>query len=734
MNYSSGEVAGIPTEILAKARSDLYDLYSRVVDSWPGFLVREGQFQMMHASLLTFLKAKSVGEGDRTGGNLAQIEAGTGTGKTVAYCLAAIVAAKILNKTVIVSTATVALQEQLFYKDLPRMASLIPGLQFEILKGRGRYVCQTRLNGVIKGDASEQQQSDLLGYADSEQGVVASQPADNEMHMNFFKSLAHALNAEQWSGDIDQLESPPDKNAWNVVKSTTSTCNGGACQFYKSCSFFKARRVAASATLQIANHSLILSTIQSERGVINPGESIFVFDEAHHLPVIAIEQSTHRMRIGSSMQLINNLRIVALRQAKYLPSTMRPDPAQFGKLITDCINIFSSLDENFDAIDVIPGQVAIKRYQNGVVSQDFCNHCDDLSSSIKTILKVVEPIQKELACKDESNSPDQEAEKSKSSIELSAYISQMNSMVEFFIAWASHPKVPWAKWVEFEDSARPKSRFTANDEGASHSTIDAMMCISPLTAAQFLAKSLWSTVGAAVCTSATLAACGRFDFFSRLSGLNRFGDATSLIVASPFDYQKQGQLRLPTRMSSPKLDKYSNELIQMLPEILQGHSAGQLMIFTTKKQMNACYQAMPRDLQDKILVQGEYARVELLRLHSKRIDNGQGSIIFALQSFGEGIDLPGSLCEHVIIDKIPFTPPNSPADEALAEWLANQGRNAFTEIAVPRASMRLAQWVGRGVRTENDFATITILDSRLLSMFYGRSILTGLPTFPVVQF
>jgi len=132
-----------------------------------------------------------------------------------------------------------------------------------------------------------------------------------------------------------------------------------------------------------------------------------------------------------------------------------------------------------------------------------------------------------------------------------------------------------------------------------------------------------------------------------------------------------------------------------------------------------------------VLVHGVRSRTELLREHGRRVKAGARSIIFGLQSFGEGIDLPGSLCEHVVIDKLPFTPPSSPVEEALAEWLSGQGRDPFAELSVPRAAMKLA--VGRrGVRTETDWAVITVCDIRLRTMRYGQAILAGLPPFPVV--
>jgi ATP-dependent DNA helicase DinG len=149
--------------------------------------------------------------------------------------------------------------------------------------------------------------------------------------------------------------------------------------------------------------------------------------------------------------------------------------------------------------------------------------------------------------------------------------------------------------------------------------------------------------------------------------------------------------------------------------------------------MTACYNALPRDLMDQVQMQGDKSRTQLLKDHGLRVEKGERSIIFGLQSFGEGIDLPGELCEHVLIDKLPFTPPNSPVEEALSEWLGAQGRDAFNELSVPRAAMKLAQWSGRGVRTITDKAVITVCDTRLVTMRYGHAILAGLPPFPVVR-
>ena len=215
--------------------------------------------------------------------------------------------------------------------------------------------------------------------------------------------------------------------------------------------------------------------------------------------------------------------------------------------------------------------------------------------------------------------------------------------------------------------------------------------------------------------------------------MNRFPERRCLVVASPFDYAAQGELRIAPMKHSPKSPGFSEELCGMLPALLREHRHGQLVLFTSKRQMQACRASLPEDLSGQVQMQGERSRNELLKEHGLRIAGGKRSIIFGLQSFGEGIDLPGRLCEHVVIDKLPFTPPTSPVEEALAEWLSAQGRDPFSEIALPRAAMKLAQWAGRGVRTVTDRAVITVCDTRLLTMRYGQDILAGLPPFRLVR-
>ena len=732
---------GIDPALLEQARVRLEFLYDKVAKSWPGFIARPGQHQMMHAALLTFLCAKAPDDTSRQGNNLAQLEAGTGTGKTVAYCLAAIVASELLHKTVIVSTATVALQEQLFQKDLPLLGEIIPELRFDILKGRGRYVCESRLEGALHDDAQDSlpieafQESFIDIRSDSN-----SSPRDAAQTMRWFKNVAKKLRSGKWDGDSDSLEPPPDPQDWSQVQASAHACNGGRCEYFKSCAFFRARRQAATATLQVANHALILATLQTDSTLIDPGNTLFVFDEAHHLPGIAADQFSYRVRLGTSVKLLASLRTVALRHSRDMPASIRPDPVAFAQTITQCTDKLALLEDYWIEAKLVGVDKPVHRFGHGQIPQDLAGECAQLVKIIQSISSVVGAVASALMQSDESKSPKEREEQGRVGVELGVYLARLKTMELLFDAWSTHDKVPWAKWLEFAGGG---VRSTSSASGASSapgspgfagtSSPDAWLCASPMTAAQILARGLWRNVSAAVCTSATLTACASFDFFDRLSGLNRFPERRALVVDSPFDYAIQGELRIAAMKHSPKSAGFSDELCQKLPELLREHHHGQLVLFTSKRQMQACRAALPGDLSNQVQVQGECSRTQLLKEHRRRVVGGERSIIFGLQSFGEGIDLPGQLCEHVLIDKLPFTPPNSPVEEALAEWLSTRGRDPFAEISVPRAAMKLSQWTGRGIRTVSDRAVITVCDTRLGSMGYGQQILAGLPPFPVVR-
>jgi len=233
-----------------------------------------------------------------------------------------------------------------------------------------------------------------------------------------------------------------------------------------------------------------------------------------------------------------------------------------------------------------------------------------------------------------------------------------------------------------------------------------------------------------VLTSATLTSCGHFDFFLKEVGLHGDPAAVAMEVPSPFDFAAQGRLVLAGTRADPKdAAAFTSEMIETLLRDLREVKHGALVLFTSRAQLRAAEDALPDDLRDRVLVQTAMPRGQLLARHRERVAAGQPSIIFGMQSFGEGLDLPGQLCEDLFITKLPFMPPDDPVGEARAEWLRALGRDPFMELVVPATAIRLAQWVGRAIRTEEDEAHVTCYDRRLTQTSYGQRLLQGLPPF-----
>jgi ATP-dependent DNA helicase DinG len=205
-------------------------------------------------------------------------------------------------------------------------------------------------------------------------------------------------------------------------------------------------------------------------------------------------------------------------------------------------------------------------------------------------------------------------------------------------------------------------------------------------------------------------------------------------VQSPFNHAEQGRLVVVQTQADPKdVDAYTNEMLATLMVDLQQVERGALVLFTSRAQMKqallALEQGANRDLRERVLVQGDASRTVLLQRHGDRVESGLPSILFGLQSFGEGLDLPGELCEWVFITKLPFASPSDPVGQARADWVKAQGRDPFSELVVPATGARLLQWTGRALRTENDQAVVVCYDPRLLRQAYGRRMLQGLPPY-----
>jgi ATP-dependent DNA helicase DinG len=273
-------------------------------------------------------------------------------------------------------------------------------------------------------------------------------------------------------------------------------------------------------------------------------------------------------------------------------------------------------------------------------------------------------------------------------------------------------KAPYARWLTMSE----------ND-----SSTDISLSSSPVLAADNLQQRLWQSCAGAVLTSATLSALGQFSMLKLRAGLPEHTHYLS--IPSPFDFAAAGRLVVPRMNCEPSdTEKHTEVIAKALPQLLDKKAAA-LMLFSSRRQMIDVLQRLPAAWRDLVLCQDDYQKAQLLKYHRQRVDKGQGSIIFGLASFAEGVDLPGAYCTHVLIAKIPFAVPNDPIEMTLSEWIEQQGMNAFMTLAVPDAAFRLLQASGRLLRSETDSGQITLFDERIAKRRYGKAILESMPPY-----
>jgi ATP-dependent DNA helicase DinG len=262
---------------------------------------------------------------------------------------------------------------------------------------------------------------------------------------------------------------------------------------------------------------------------------------------------------------------------------------------------------------------------------------------------------------------------------------------------------------------------------ANRTEFDVELVSAPIEPGHLLAEHLWSRCFAAVCTSATLTALGSFQRFFERAGLAT--DVAATCIPSPFDFPNIATFAVPAMQADPRdFEAHSREVAELLPRLMVQEKSA-LVLFTSWRQLNEVRRQLPDDLLERVKIQGDASKQALLDAHRQAVDRSEPSYLVGLASFAEGLDLPDDYCRHVVIIKLPFAVPDDPLDQAMAEWAEARGKNAFFEISVPDAALRLVQACGRLIRHEGDHGRITLLDRRILTQRYGRALLDSLPPY-----
>ena len=609
----------------------------------PGFAVRPSQQQ---------LSAEIAGA--MQDGAVLIAEAGTGTGKTFAY----LVPALLSGKRVIISTGTKALQDQLFHRDLPRVKkALAAPAHAALLKGRANYLCKFRM---------EQAKGESFASRDTVQ--------------HFQRVLQWAGKTQR--GDLAEITSiPEDSPVWPQVSSTADNCLGGECPFWSECHLVKARQEAQSADIVVVNHHLLLADLaikQEGFGEVLPGASVFILDEAHQVPELALQFFGESV---STRQWLDLGKDILLESGKVSGSSV---------LLAVLIKLMEQrIKQLRAACEAVPGKGAAA----------LLRPHPEITAGLADVQTGGEELLKALQLQAGASSA------------LDQCVVRADGLLSRWRIWSS-------ALHRVRDDADPSVAVRWYELSQRGITLNAtpMDVSTPLRHYREQSKAAW------ILTSATLAVNQSVDHLADKLGL----DAPRVLVQpSPFDWQNQGLFYLPKAMPEPSSPLFIEALLQAAHPVLQASNGRAFLLFTSHRALKQTAQQLEGGPWP-LFVQGTAPRMELL----ERFRHSGNGILLGAASFWEGVDVAGDALSVVIIDKLPFAAPDDPVLEARLEAVRQRGGNPFMEEQVPSAVIALKQGVGRLIRSFDDRGVLMMGDTRLVSKPYGKTFIQSLPPFP----
>lgn len=701
-------------------KQEIRDRLDAITKAMPGFRSRPAQRLMIAEVAKTLANCPDAGTKSANtdpGATCCLINGGTGTGKSLAYSVAGMVMAKSKKKRLVISSSTIALQEQLVQRDLPffQKASGLEG-SIELAKGRTRFVCLYKLGQAI----SDMQQISFF----PKEGATEDRP-DSEAIRKDLRSMAEDFAAGSWNGDRDLRPTVSD-DVWKAVTTDRHGCINRSCPSFKQCAQMAARKRVKEASVIVVNHDLLLADLAMGGGKIlpPPEECFFVIDEAHHLPEKAVSTfaSSHFVNAERrSTDKLANFSISltdALGRARATHCEQIHDEAmRLKEALAEVSGYLGSLAQLKPSKEVPRPTLEFAQSCLPEEFHDIGSNIVALSNSLLGLLDECQQWLNEMLGTDRGKQ---------------ALVEKMLAEVGFYLGRLETLHDTWALFLQepVTDSAPPVAKWV--ETVTFKNTFDFQLNASPVVAAGYLREMLWKKAAGVVLASATMTTMGNFTDFLKRSGLSEY-DVKTVELPSPFDYATQGSLHIP-KMPNPKdYEKHTAALTQRLIEDIGMQKAeGLLALFTSRRQMEDVAGRLPLEIRERVLVQGEQPKSALLSEHCRRIDSGLSSAVFGLNVMTEGVDLPGKYCSKVVITKLPFSVPDSPVLRALSGWIERRGGNPFIEISVSDAARKLEQSVGRLIRTETDVGEVVVTDPRLWESRYGRSILKGLPPFRIV--
>jgi ATP-dependent DNA helicase DinG len=619
----------------------------------PEYEYRPGQVEMAEAVLRAFEERRHL-----------VVEAGTGTGKTLAYLVPAVAAATARGGRVVISTGTKNLQEQLMEKDIPFLQRVLPKkFTAAYMKGRSNYVC---LHRVKRAESSP-----ILDGLDD---------------VDYFEEVRRWAR-ESETGDRAELnELPENLSFWRHIDARSEICLGQKCAEYDACYITRMRQRATDADIIIVNHHLFFADLAlrgGEYGQVIPDYSAVVFDEAHAVEDVAAEYfgaQVSNFQVEDVLRDLNQLPITDVGVNREL-TKVAGRVARFAEAFWIGFTREGRGDEG--RFPIVPGTFARKNTRGDIEATplgDAYLSLDGALNRLETTLDAMRDAPPEVE-------------------NLVRRVRELRFNLEFIVAGDDKKYVYWSE-------RRGRGVF---------------LRASPIDVSTLLQDKLFERVETVVMTSATLASAGSFNFVRERLGLPEETD--ELVAPSGYDYENQAVLYLPPRMPEPRspqfVERAAEEIINLL-EISRGRA---FVLSTSLAGMRALYDRVAYEVDYPCFVQGSASKAGLL----EKFRTTPNAVLFATSSFWQGVDVRGEQLSCVIIDKLPFAVPSDPVVAARQKFIEEQGGSSFYEYSVPQAVISLKQGLGRLIRSATDRGVLAVLDPRLRTQGYGRLFLQSLP-------
>jgi ATP-dependent DNA helicase DinG len=579
----------------------------------------------------------------------ALIEAGTGSGKSFAYLYPLIVS----NKVAVISTGTIALQEQILDKDIPFLKqSGLKDFNAVIAKGRNNYVCKQKLfeleRTLFPGSHMKVEIDILIKELDS------------------------------WDGDFANLPFQLSADLKREIESTAEDCIMSKCEFFKynQAPFYNARKKLAKADLIVTNHSLYLNDVISGGNVLPEHETV-VFDESHHLYNIAVHAFTVSIGRYSITKLLQKIQ----KRVNHVPES----------ITRKIINSESKLFEWVFSF-------------NKSLFRLYPDHTISLNPIVVEILESLRELERwlEFSPVNETLFPDE-------LLQIKA-----NSHRQNLLKQLDNLKRKW-KFIIGEESHFDRVNWIESDSNRGYFEIKS----APLFIDKTLEQEVWSRK-TGILTSATISVKDNFDYFKNQLGLK---NGYELILSSPFDYSSQSALYIPSNVPDPNTDNFLVNCKGLILDTLEITKGRAFLLFSSWKNMEIAYDLLKDEINFPTRKQGELTRKNIIEWFK----NTPNSVLFATATFWEGIDIPGDSLSCVIIDRLPFSVPDDPIIQAKVDYMKSNNMNWFMEFMLPEAIIKLRQGIGRLIRTKSDKGLLVILDNRIITKTYGRTVIKSLP-------